>query len=106
MLAATIAAWGLPAVFLGSGLEGEATVICGGVLAQHRVFSLPTVIACASTGSFSVDQSLFLVGRYLGQKPRLRALLDRPLPTRRSIWSSAARSASCWPSASFMACAC
>jgi membrane protein DedA with SNARE-associated domain len=78
MLAATIAAWGLPAVFVGAGLEGEATVICGGVLAQHRIFSLPTVIACASVGSFTIDQTLFLVGRYLGQKPRLRALLDRP----------------------------
>lgn len=79
MLAATIAAWGLPAVFVGAGLEGEASVICGGVLAQHRIFSLPTVVACAATGSFTIDQTLFFVGRYLGQKPRLRALLDRPL---------------------------
>lgn len=78
MFADAIAAWGLPAVFLGSGLEGEATVMCGGILAQHRLFSLPTVIACASIGSFAGDQSLFLAGRYLGRKPRLRALLDRP----------------------------
>lgn len=82
MLAATIAYWGLPAIFLGAALEGEASVICGGILAQRAIFSLPAVIACATIGSFITDQALFLLGRHMGMSPRLRAHLDRPVARR------------------------
>jgi membrane protein DedA with SNARE-associated domain len=78
MLAATIASWGLPAVFLGAAFEGEASVMCGGLLAQRQMFSLPVVMACAAFGSFTTDQCLFLIGRHMGKRPYLRALLDRP----------------------------
>ena len=55
--------YGLLAIFLGSGLEGETVVVAGGILAHQQFVSLPGAMAAAVTGSFLVDQLYFLLGR-------------------------------------------
>lgn len=60
---ALLARYGLIAVFLGAGLEGEATVIAGGILAhRHLIPFWPTALA-AALGSMLVDQTWFLLAR-------------------------------------------
>ncbi|WP_174279046.1 DedA family protein [Sphingomonas bacterium] len=55
--------YGLVALFLGAGLEGEAVVVAGGLLAHQGLFSLTGACVAASVGSFLADQIWFAVGR-------------------------------------------
>jgi membrane protein DedA with SNARE-associated domain len=59
-----IAHYGLLAVFVGSGIEGEPFAIAGGILAHRNLFPLWQVVAAASIGSFAVDQFWFFLGRH------------------------------------------
>jgi membrane protein DedA with SNARE-associated domain len=61
---ALIARYGLAAVFVGAGIEGEVAVITGGILAQSGVLSLWGVMIAASTGACLVDQLWFWMGRH------------------------------------------
>lgn len=58
-----IARFGLPALFVGAGLEGEAVVVAGGLLAHQGLVPLPGVMAATALGSFVADQAWFAVGR-------------------------------------------
>lgn len=58
-----LAHYGLAAVFVGAGLEGEAVVVAGGVLAHHGAFPLAAAMAAAAAGSFVADQAWFFAGR-------------------------------------------
>lgn len=58
-----IAHYGLLALFLGAGLEGETVVVAGGVLAHRGLVPLPGAMAAAAAGSFVADQLFFLGGR-------------------------------------------
>jgi membrane protein DedA with SNARE-associated domain len=58
-----IAHYGLAALFVGAGLEGEAVVIAGGVLAHQGLVSLPGAIIAGIAGSFTADQLWFAAGR-------------------------------------------
>lgn len=60
---AIIARYGLLAIFLGAGIEGEAVVVTGGVLAHAGVFPLWQAIAAATVGSCVVDQFWFQLAR-------------------------------------------
>ena len=73
-----IAHYGFAAIFIGAGVEGETSVIAGGVLA-HRGF-LPWWVAgvAAATGSFVADQLFFAAGRYFRDNPRVRRMEQRP----------------------------
>ena len=62
-LESLIAHYGLAALFVGAGLEGEAVVIAGGVLAHQGLVSLPGAIVCGIAGSFTADQTWFAAGR-------------------------------------------
>lgn len=73
-----IARYGLVALFLGAGIEGEACVITGGVFAHRGMLSLPAVMAAAALGSFAADQLLFLLGRRYRNLRWVRRLHQKP----------------------------
>lgn len=60
---AIVARYGLAALFAGAGLEGEAAVIAGGLLAHQHLLALPMAMLAAATGSFAADQAWFHFGR-------------------------------------------
>ncbi len=93
MLADFVQSWGYPAVFVGTLLEGETTLLLGGFAAHGGYLRLPWVIAVAAAAAFLGDLFYFWLGRRYGgrilarfprQAPRaarIRALLERhPLP--------------------------
>lgn len=63
-LEALVARYGLLALFLGAGVEGEAVVVTGGVLAHQGLVPLWGAAVCAALGSFVVDQIWFHAGRH------------------------------------------
>jgi membrane protein DedA with SNARE-associated domain len=78
--------WGLPAVFIGSVLEGEGAAFMGGVLAHRRLFPFEAAALAAMAGAFVIDQTVFHIGRQSARfafarrmlaKPSARKLLDR-----------------------------
>lgn len=73
-----IARYGLIALFFGAGIEGEASVITGGVFAHRGLLSLPAAMAIAALGSFAADQLLFLLGRRYRDLRWVRRLHDKP----------------------------
>jgi membrane protein DedA with SNARE-associated domain len=73
-----IARYGLAAIFLGAGIEGETIVLAGGVFASRHILWLPAVVIAAAAGSFVADQGFFLIGRHLRDKPRVKRQLDKP----------------------------
>jgi membrane protein DedA with SNARE-associated domain len=75
---ALIARYGLAAIFLGAGVEGETCVIAGGVLAHRHLLPLSAAIAAAAAGSFVADQLFFAGGRYFREHPRVRAMAEQP----------------------------
>lgn len=56
--------YGVIAILLGAGLEGEATVVAGGILAHRHLIPLWEAVAAASAGSFIIDQAWFFLGRH------------------------------------------
>ncbi|HEY0271307.1 MAG TPA: DedA family protein [Sphingomonas sp.] len=75
---AIIARYGLLAVLLGAGMEGEAVVVTAGVLAHRHLLPLwPTALA-AAIGSCAVDQIWFLLGRHFRNHRWVRHVRDRP----------------------------
>ena len=60
---ALVAHYGLPALLVGAGIEGEAVVVAGGLLAHQGLIPLPGAMVAASVGSFAADQAWFAVGR-------------------------------------------
>lgn len=60
---ALLAQYGLVAVFVGAGLEGETATVTGGLLAHEGYWPLWAAIAAATAGSFVADQLFFLIGR-------------------------------------------
>lgn len=65
-------------IFAGAGLEGEAVVLTGGVLARKGLLPFWGVAAAAAAGSFLVDQLWFLAGRHLRDRAWVRRFTDRP----------------------------
>ena len=63
MLHAIITRYGLPAVFLGSGVEGEPFVLAGGLLAHRAIVPLWLAILAAALGAFAIDLFWFTLGR-------------------------------------------
>lgn len=62
-LEALLSRFGLAAIFLGAGIEGETAVILGGVVAHRGFVPYPGAVAAAFMGSFVSDQLLFWAGR-------------------------------------------
>jgi membrane protein DedA with SNARE-associated domain len=72
-----IARYGLAAIFIGAGVEGETSVIAGGVFAHKQFFPLWAVIAAAATGSFGADQLCFYAGRHYRGYPLVRRMTGK-----------------------------
>jgi membrane protein DedA with SNARE-associated domain len=60
---ALIVRYGLIAIFLGAGIEGEAVVMTGGLLAHRGLVPLIPACICAAVGSCLVDQAWFALAR-------------------------------------------
>lgn len=73
-----IARYGLVALFVAAGMEGEASVVTGGVLAHKQLLPLYGAALAASAGSFTADQLLFRIGRRHRDRPWVRRLAARP----------------------------
>ena len=63
-LDALISDFGIWAVFVGAGVEGEAVAFLGGVLAHRGLLVYWQVAAAAAFGSFVADQLFSVIGRH------------------------------------------
>ena len=79
---------GLLAVFIGSALEGDFTLILAGVVAHLGFFPFPLAVGVGMLGSFIGDSVWYLLGRFGGPGfragrfyrrvgPRIQRLADR-----------------------------
>lgn len=73
-----IARYGLLAIFAGAGIEGEAVVVTGGVLAGRGLVPLAGVMVAATLGSFMLDQIWFHAGRRFRDHPRVARIAEKP----------------------------
>ena len=70
--------YGVIAIFLGAGIEGEPFALAGGVLA-HRHWLPPYVAAAAAVGgALAVDQFWFHLSRYFHSTSLVRRVVERP----------------------------
>jgi membrane protein DedA with SNARE-associated domain len=83
---AVLAKYGLFALFLGAGIEGETVAIAGGLVAHRGIWSLPGAMAASAAGSFVADQVFFSVGRYFRGSGWVRRLHARPVFARALGW--------------------
>lgn len=73
-----ITRYGLAAIFLGAGFEGETSVVTGGLLAHQHLLPLVGTGIAAATGSFAADQLFFFIGRRYRDTARIRRMTERP----------------------------
>jgi membrane protein DedA with SNARE-associated domain len=73
-----ITQYGLAAIFLGAGFEGETSVVTGGLLAHQQLLSLTGAGIAAATGSFVADQLFFFIGRRYRDTARIRRMTEKP----------------------------
>lgn len=73
-----IAEYGLPAIFLGAGLEGETVAILAGVIAHAGTLGFWPVVVAVALGSFVADQIWFACGRYFRGSRLVRRISARP----------------------------
>ncbi len=73
-----ITRYGLAAIFLGAGFEGETSVVTGGLLAHQDLLSLTGAGIAAATGSFAADQLFFFIGRRYRDTDRIRRMTAKP----------------------------
>jgi membrane protein DedA with SNARE-associated domain len=59
---------GYPALFVGSVLEGETTLVLASLLAYQGILDLTTVIAVAYAGAVCGDQCFYFLGRLRGRR--------------------------------------
>ena len=89
MIGTFVTAWGYPAVFLGTLLEGETILLAAGFAAHRGLLDWRWVMLVAVIGATLGDQLAFLLGRWKGaalisripalacHAPRAYALLQR-----------------------------
>lgn len=73
-----IARFGLAAIFVGAGIEGEAVAITGGALAQKGLLPVWGVVVAAATGACIADQLWFWLARHYAQAKWVRRVETRP----------------------------
>ena len=69
--------YGLAAVFVGAGVEGDLTLILAGVAAHLGYFSYGTALAASVAGGFLGDLAWYTLGRVRGPKFRAGRLYRR-----------------------------
>jgi membrane protein DedA with SNARE-associated domain len=75
---ALLARYGLLGIFLGSGIEGEAVVITGGVLAHRGLVPLWAAMVASACGSCIVDQIWFFIGRHFRRYRWVERITGKP----------------------------
>lgn len=70
--------YGLVAIFLGSGIEGEPFALAGGVLAHRHWLPIWQAAVAAILGSCLIDQAWFHLSRRFRSNRRVRAISERP----------------------------
>lgn len=70
-LESLVVRYGLAAVFVGSAVEGDFTLILAGVFAHLGYFPFPLAVAAGAVGSLLGDLAWYTLGRVRG--PRFRA---------------------------------
>jgi membrane protein DedA with SNARE-associated domain len=60
---ALLAQYGVLALFIGAGIEGETVVVLGGVMVHRGIIPFVPAAAAAAMGSFVADQIFFSLGR-------------------------------------------
>lgn len=73
-----IARYGLAAILVGAGVEGETVVVAGGLVAHRGLLPLWGVAVAAMIGSFLADQLFFAIGRYLRGSAWVRKVSAKP----------------------------
>ena len=79
---AIVARYGVVAIALGAGLEGETAVVTGGILAHQGLIGWPATLVAAAVGSFLADQIFFTIGRRSRDGRWIRKLRQRPVYAR------------------------
>jgi membrane protein DedA with SNARE-associated domain len=85
-LESLIAAYGLPAIFLGCAVEGETMAFIGGIFAHRALLPYPEAALAAALGAFAADQAVFFAGRHARGHPKVVAALARPAAARVLAW--------------------
>lgn len=75
---ALVARYGLGALLLGAGIEGETVVVLGGIMVQRGTLPFAGAILAAAAGSFIADQLFFAAGRRFRDHPRVRRWRAKP----------------------------
>ncbi|PZU10182.1 DedA family protein [Sphingomonas sp.] len=83
---ALVARYGLLAILAGAGIEGEAVVVTGGILAQKGLLPIWGVCAAAAVGSCLVDQLWFWLARRFRDHRWVRRVTRRPAFARALGW--------------------
>ena len=73
-----IAEYGLPAIFLAAGFEGETAAVLAGVIAHGGTLPFWHVVAAAGLGSFVADQIFFACGRWFRDVGFIRRIRAKP----------------------------
>ena len=76
--------YGVVAIFLGSGIEGEPFALAGGVLAHRHWLSPVTAVLATIGGSCLIDQFWFHLSRHFRRNRIVRRLVERPAFVARS----------------------
>jgi membrane protein DedA with SNARE-associated domain len=79
---ALICQYGYLAILIGAVIEGEASLLAGGLAAQAGYLDLPCVIGVAFFGTLIADQAYFLLarwqsGKFLARRPSWKRRVDR-----------------------------
>ncbi len=78
--------YGVIAIFLGAGIEGEPFAIAGGVLAQRHWMHPWVALAAAICGALAVDQFWFHLSRYFRSNRLVQSMMKRPAFARSLTW--------------------
>jgi membrane protein DedA with SNARE-associated domain len=70
--------YGIIAIFLGAGIEGEPFALAGGILAHRHWLPMPVAIAAAIGGALLVDQSWFHLSRHFQASRLVESIKRRP----------------------------
>ncbi|KQN20644.1 hypothetical protein ASE86_15485 [Sphingomonas sp. Leaf33] len=77
-LEAIVARYGLLAIFVGAGVEGETVVAGGGLLANQGMLPLAGVMVAAAAGSALADGLFFAIGRRFRDHRRVKRIREKP----------------------------
>ncbi|MDA5193282.1 DedA family protein [Govanella unica] len=73
-----LARYGLLALFIGAGVEGETVVVSGGILAHQKLISFEGAMVAAAAGSFVADQIFFAIGRHFRSHAFVQKIAAKP----------------------------